>query len=314
MMRIYKLAIIFGIFSFCLLPFRGLALAYPTAKITAKVVGEKENIIQGADVHISFEIAKKGGWGTDNFGKEGVSDSDGLFTAKANASSRIGITVRKEGYYFSRQIYEFPSRSLLLNRWEPWNPTIEVVLKKKRNPVAMYIGGTNWVEVPALEKPVGYDLEKGDWVAPYGGGFVSDITIEFNLSYRAYTDYDANMTISFPNGQDGIQEYWFDNNDQSYFKWPFQAPVDGYKQSVNIFEKDTPDDGYKTNKKEGVNYIFRIRTKLDKEGNIISANYGKFIGEFGISRKGKTRFSYILNLDGTRNLEEDPEKNLFKKK
>jgi len=300
---------------FILLPLcNGLAMAYPRAKITTKILDESGNIVKGAEVHISFEIAKKGEWGTDNFGVKGISDIEGVFTGEANASERIGITVLKDGCYLSRQLYEFKSSSMLLNRWEPWNPTIEVVLKKKRNPVPLIIKGTDWVAVPKLGTPVGFDLEKGDWVAPYGNGLIADLSFEFNLTRRAYSDYDANMTVTFTNGQDGIQEYWFDKKEQSLFKWPFEAPENGYKRSVNIFERDTPKDGYKTNKKENVNYIFRVRTQLDKGGNIISAKYGKIEGGFGISPTGKTKFLYFFNPDGTRNLEEDPEKNLFKKK
>jgi hypothetical protein len=311
-MRNYKLAVILGIFSFYLFSYRGLALAYPTAKITAKVVGEKENVIQDADVHISFEIAKKGGWGTDNFGKEGLSDSEGLFTAKANASSRIGITVRKEGYYFSRQIYEFTSRSFL-NRWEPWNPTIEVVLKKKSNPVPMYQKYLEWVPVPKLDEPIGYDLERGDWVSPYGKGLVNDFVVTVKSDQRAWADYNSSYTLTFSNKKDGIQEYQFDKDDQSYYKWPFEAPEDGYISSLEKFRNDSPQTGLQSNEKKGINYIFRVRTETDKDGKIIAAKYGKIEGEIRIV-PGKVQFLYYFNPDGTRNLEDDPDKNLFRKK
>lgn len=47
---------------FMLLPLcSGIAEAYPTAKMTAKILDESGHVVQGADVHISFEIAKKGG-------------------------------------------------------------------------------------------------------------------------------------------------------------------------------------------------------------------------------------------------------------
>jgi len=286
----------------------------PAARVTAEVVDENGTPIQGADVTVGYTLAKKGGLGTDDYRERGKSDKDGLFTATGSTIiPQVTIHAEFEGYYRSSKWAEFKSSTLSI-RWEPWNPTVEVVLKKKRNPVPMIIAGTDWVSIPKLGAPVGYDIEKSDWVTPYGNGIVADLTIEFNLDYRDYTDYDANMNISFPNDQDGIQEFWFDKTEQSSFKWPFEAPTSGYLKSVNIFVRDNPKDGYKTNIKEGVNYLFRIRTKLDKTGNIISANYGKFNGEFGISRKGKTRFTYVFNPDGTRNLEEDPEKNLFQKK
>ena len=42
--------------------------------------------------------------------------------------------------------------------------------------------------------------------------------------------------------------------------------------------------------------------------------YGKIEKEFEFDPKGSVYFRYYLNPDGTRNLEEDPGKNLFKKK
>jgi hypothetical protein len=289
-----------------------LAIAYPTAKITAKVLDENGSVLKGADVHISFEIAKKGGWGTENFGVKGTSDSEGFFTGEAKASSRIGITVRKDGYYFSRQLYEFTSKSTLLNRWEPWNPTIEVVLKKKRNPVGMYMGG-GIIQVPRFDEPVGYDLEKGDWVAPYGKGMTSDFVVTFHTVSRAYTDYECNFTLGFSNYGDGIQEYFFDDTDQSYFKWPFMAPESGYASQVYKEKSDNPKDNFRTNEKKNVRYIYRVRTKKDANGNIVKAMYGKISQEFEFGPNGTILFHYYFNPDGTRNLEEDPKNNLFKK-
>jgi hypothetical protein len=242
-----------------------------------------------------------------------ISDAEGIFTGKANASARIGITVRKDGYYFSRQLYEFTSRSLL-NRWEPWNPTIEVVLKKKRNPVGMYDNHRTTYQVPKFGIPIGFDLVKEDWVTPYGKGLVSDFIINFNSEIRAYTDYDCDFTLAFSNPHDGIQPYFFANDDQSYFKWPFEAPGSGYLSKMSKQKTMSPEKGYKSDEKETINYIFRVRTEIDQDGNIIKAHYGKLIGEFGFVPKGGLTFRYILNPDGTRNLEEDPEKNLFKKR
>lgn len=311
---INKNLIYFILINLFLIICNNLAFGYPSAKITARVVDENGGIIQGADVHISFEIAKKEGWGTDNFGMEGISDSKGLFTGQADASSRIGITVLKEGYYTSRLLYEFPSRNKLNNRWEPWNPTVEVILKKKHNPVPMYDNHRTSYNIPKLDTPIGFDLEKEDWVAPYGKGMFSDFIINFNVVDRSYTNYECGFTLTFSNPLDGIQEYFFNNGDQSYFKWPYEAPINGYHREISKKKTMSPANGYRSDEKNNVNYLFRVRTKIDKNGNIIEAKYGKLIGEFGFVPNGQITFRYMLNPDGTRNLEEDPEKNLFKNK
>jgi len=54
------------------------------------------------------------------------------------------------------------------------------------------------------------------------------------------------------------------------------------------------------------NYYFRVRTKVDDRGNIVSAHYGKIYGDF-------MQFKYYLNPTiNDRNVEFDPEQNLMK--
>jgi hypothetical protein len=290
--------------------------AATSAKVTARVVNEEGVPVHNANVTVGFLLAKKGGVGADSYREEGRSDSQGMFTATGNTIiPQVTIHADFDGYYRSSKWAKFTSRSLLLRRWEPWNPTIEVVLKKKRNPVPMYDNHRTTYKVPKFDTPMGFDLEKEDWILPYGKGVVSDFIITFDSEIRAYTDYDCNFTLSFSNEHDGIQEYYFSKDDQSYYKWPFEAPVDGYKKKL-FKEKSIslPEKGYYSNEKDNLNYLFRVRSKVDKNGNIMEAKYGKLIGEFGFSPKGKITFRYIFNPDGTRNLEEDPGRNLFKNK
>jgi hypothetical protein len=51
--------------------------------------------------------------------------------------------------------------------------------------------------------------------------------------------------------------------------------------------------------------LFRVRTKLDKNGNIVNAHSGKIYGDF-------MQFSYYLNpKPNDRNIEFDPKHNLM---
>jgi hypothetical protein len=74
-----------------------------------------------------------------------------------------------------------------------------------------------------------------------------------------------------------------------------------------------------------VSYYFQVRTILDDSGNVIKARYGKMYGDTPYSimqgpkffdakgqKTAKLKISYYLNPDGTRNLEFDPKKNLFR--
>lgn len=290
------------------------AEARPTAKITVKAVDEQGVAIVGASVHVGFEIPNRI-VGTTEIRKSGNTDDKGEFSTSSNSMNSLGLSVDKDGYYQSGASYEFKSSSFLLNRWEPWNPTIEVVLKKKRDPVAMYQKYLEALPLPKLNTPVGYDFEKGDWVAPHGNGMTSDLVFSCTNNYVSFSEANTSCDISFSNVQDGLQEYKFDPKNQSLYKWPFEAPGDDYGiKKLNKWMSVKPKEEYKSNYQEKVNYLFRVRTVVDKNGNVIKANYGKILGDFRVYKKAEVNFSYYFNLDGTRNLEEDPKKNLFKKK
>ncbi|GAK58179.1 hypothetical protein U27_05152 [Candidatus Vecturithrix granuli] len=71
-----------------------------------------------------------------------------------------------------------------------------------------------------------------------------------------------------------------------------------------------PGQGYQTDKVENIQYIFRVRTGQEI-GTIRGPLYGKITGEIDISSDGYIDFTYWLNPDGTPNLEENSDRNLF---
>lgn len=291
-----------------------IALAAPTAKVTAEIVDETGTPVEEADVRVAYQVTReRGKIGLKGVAITGKSDQDGLFSASnEDGVPQVTVSACKDGYYRSSKIVKFTSESRFPSRWEPWNPTVEVALKKKRNPVAMYAKKTDVIIVPVVGKPVGFDLEKGDWVTPYGKGLVNDFLFTFKIDLRAYRDYEGSLRLTFSNEKDGMQEYYSAEGEQSYYKWPFQAPSDGYMKKLRKEKSDTPEGGIVTNMKRNTDYIFRVRTKIDDEGNIIEAKYGKISGEIEFGRKGQIQFSYYFNPSGTRNLEFDPEQNLVK--
>lgn len=306
----YKFVLLIALLSSLRMSWNVFAIPYPKAQVTAKITDEKGTPLMGAKVHISFMIDKKSEWGLDTIRKDGIADENGLFTTEEEGGPLVTVSARKDGFYSGTSGYDFAQRSSD-NRWQPWNPTVTIVLKKKRNPAAMYAQYTGIMKIPALKTPMGYDLEKGDWVIPHGHGTTSDFVFTFQTDYRSYHDYDCSFDLTFSNPNDGIQEYAFDPNNTSYYKWPFQAPVGGYIHSISRQKSSTEQGENSSNQKDDAKYIFRIRTTIDSEGRIVSAKYGKISREFGFDPEGNIVFSYYFNPDGTRNLEFDPKRNLF---
>lgn len=174
----------------------------------------------------------------------------------------------------------------------------------------MYAKRTGGIKVPVLEKPIGYDLEKGDWVAPYGKGVISDFIFNCKARDTSRDDWACSYTLTFSNEHDGIQEFIPKKNDQSIYEWPYEAPEDGYEPKIT-WSSSYFKGKEKTDYKKGEKNIFRVRTKVDEKGNIIEAKYGK-MGGIEMFPNGKIYFGYRFNPTGTRNLEYDPKKPLFK--
>ena len=88
-----------------------------------------------------------------------------------------------------------------------------------------------------------------------------------------------------------------------------------YDETVGMVHQNTKIQHH-TNLDNGENYFFRVRTKEDAQGNIVSALYGKIYGEFnnGSGIGDKVSYTYYLNSEpNSLNMEFDPSRNLFKK-
>lgn len=275
------------------------------AKMVVKIVDDNQTPIKGAQVTWSFRNYPS------NTEIKCITDKDGVCVIEGDATNEGAIQVKKEGYYYSALHFEFEEENRIKGRYESWGEAYQVILKKKRNPIPMYAKRIHSMKVPIIDSSVGFDLEVGDWVAPHGEGIVNDFIFSMRSEETSWTEYSCSYTLNFTNEFDGIQEYYFDNKGMSIYKWPYNAPDNGYRKEITRTKSDSKKRGYQTTEKENVNYIFRVRTKLDEKGNIVEARYGKILGEI-IHFPNKLQFTYYFNPDGTPNLEFDPEQNLFK--
>lgn len=218
-----------------------------------------------------------------------------------------GGTAFAEGYYSSHN-GQSSKKNSLLNRWEPWNPIIEVKMRPKKNPVPMVHKGMLREKVPlTTDGSVGYDLGTGDWIAPYGKGKTSDLL--FTITNVTEPKKGIRYTLSFPNPLDGIQEYMPPEDLRSSYIFPYEAPTNGYASSLNkyrLLKYPVLSDYPANNLKENINYIFRVRTQVDKDGNIVSAHYGCIKGEVTLSSTPLIDLRYWFNPDPqSRSLESD---------
>jgi hypothetical protein len=289
------------------------AFERPTAKVTAKIVDEAGVPVIGANVRFVFSGAMD-----DNaiVNVEGLTDIQGQFTGEGHCRGDFGASVSKEGFYFSGlNVSKFTNA--IDGKWQPWNPICKTILRPIGKPVALYAKKVD-VEIPALDKPCGYDLEAGDWVAPYGKGMKADFIFTLHQERRGLQDFDVLGELTFRNSLDGLKDAPQPVATYSHFKWERQAPENDYQPRFQLqnswHSSGKPIRSFKFNDREWEGYFFRVRT-VEQDGKIVSARYGKIRGGIEIYSRDpnpKVVFTYYLNpIPNDRNLEWDTKHNLF---
>jgi len=240
-----------------------------------------------------------------------MADENGI--APINSSSK-----RKDVYYsatpppgfYNTHRAEFAFREVIDGQWTPADKQFEVVLKRIRNPIAMYAknltseGGAA-LKIPARDLAFAYDFAIGDWMLPHGKGVNGDIVFQYSFQKEASGDSRRVIRITFTNPLDGLVMFDADQWQGSDLTSDYLAPESGYKPLLEM--KRTIVKGVVTDdRRRERNYYFRVRTKVNSEGKLVSANYGKIYGDF-------MYFTYYFNpTPNDRNVEFDPAKNLFR--
>jgi hypothetical protein len=233
-----------------------------------------------------------------------ITGTNGLFEFQHETLSEgadVSFEAKKEGYYsiWQQVNLQTPYDSL------KWNIEKTLVLKKVGKPIAMYAKSVN-LGMPVFDKPAGFDFMAGDWVAPYGKGIDTDIIFTAHLNQRAENDADYTLTVSFPKAGDGIQKFTVQDSEKgSGLRSPHEASAVGYQAQWVQTRSRKPGQPETGTLDPNRNYIFRVRTALDHQGNVVSARYGKIYGDF-------MQFTYYLNpTPNDRNIEFDPKQNLI---
>ena len=293
----------------------------PKAKITFHVVDDDNHPVTNAYMRIGFIISDSPG-GYIPF--KGYTDTNGMFLAKGKLRNEITYYITKEGYYTTSGAYHFRKSNcydrIKHGKWQPWNPTIEVILREKKNPIPMYAKYVR-ANVPGTNEWYGYDFMAGDWVKPYGKGKVSDMQVMIKGKYDwggyTFSYLHEILLLKFnTNKFDGVIK----TKKQSYsdFFSPYEAYVSGYGKILQWEYERTLEKVFKDERsKENDCLIFRCRSKVDDNGELKEANYGKIYGKIGfgigVRAKPSINFTYYFNpTPNDRNLEYAPGKNLLK--
>jgi len=245
----------------------------------------------------------------------GMTDSNGLFVVdcKKAMAGEGGFSVNHgiSGYYETHAGVRL--KEIVGGRWEPWNPVVTAVVRQVLNPIPMYMKAVTTM-FPETNRLCGFDLTKGDWVAPNGVGEHADVFFGVDRTIVSKDDFLLTFRLVFSTN-DGFQP--FTAMTASAFPFPRYAPTDGYAGNYERQFGRRPKTGFfNTEPSPAETGVYRVRTLLDERGEIKAAQYGVFDGGFQIvgyiAEKITIKFTYYLNpTPNDRNLEFDPKRNLF---
>jgi hypothetical protein len=289
--------------------------APPEVNLEIKVIDEQGAAIAGARVEVEYpgRIPENGAV----FRK--LTDEDGYASFSGSSFLALRIKAEREGCYVSYQEVATAERVGKKNIYS--DREVELVLRQIKNPVPMYAYRID-TQMEDTTIPKGFDLIKNDWVAPWGRGETTDIEISITGFYHNKYNYDSTLHIEFPNKGDGIVA--FEAIRESQFKSPYEAVEENYLSAKKWHKSryPNPDDPMQhtiiETARYDAGYVIRIRTRFDKCGGIVSAQYGKIYGDFSFGGATeevsylKSGFIYLNPKPNDRNLEFDLKRNLMK--
>lgn len=287
-------------------------LAMPAIPITVEAhVRDPDGLpVEGATVHLALPRYRLG----DQYQfAESTTDEDGVATVSGIAQQDYSLSVGKPGYYRTQGPRRGINDDKGFKQYAVGVQKFDLELRPIRNPIVGISKSVDRLRIPAFDRPIGFDLEVGDWVAPYGNGKTNDFVFTVGGYFRSLNDYDQSLTLSFSNQGDGILPFKYPKQLGSALKWPYDAPLSGYEAQRTwrrTFDGKTRTTNFDNSGE--MNYLFRVRTELDEFGNVRRAMYGTISNEVVIGGNNEIgrgiSFTYALNPDGTRNIEFDPAK------
>ena len=270
--------------------------------------------------------------------KKFFTDENGMCAISGNSNcGKAGCSVKNPPIGYYRTQCGIPMRykkKNLFGVWQPDNLVVTLRLQRVENPIPLFVKqlfcrGSDSVSSNYFDIGKGkmeFDLIKGSFLPPIGKGEYADICftrleredlgIGTNFNGRTSLAYRDRMMVAFLGEGNGLVEISSKKTDGIKIR---TAPLDGYKADYLIAKGKDRSVKYFTSSDPDRNFAFRIRTKKDADGKIVSAYYGKIYGDIDFKKLdfslkvfvAAPSFMYYLNpkpLD--RNLEWDMKNNL----
>lgn len=245
------------------------------ARINVCVVDNSGNGVSNANVRVFMGM---------NFAPlghsiSGVSDANGVFVVEGKTcGDEIVIEVDKTNHYSSCRKLCFATmgaeRDVRDGKWLPFGEMVKMNLRDVRHPLKQEMGG-EFVSTKALNRWIGFDLKKNDFVSPNGKGEVADLDVFIGWDGNWHPNYKGmELRIRFQNAHSGF--YPVAKILDSRFHGPYHAnALARYRNEEVRFYTQVLDDSTRTKKHWNENecWVVRSRCEVDADGNLVKANY-----------------------------------------
>ncbi len=289
----------------------------PRVAIEIKVLDSKGAPIEGATVEGAYHGASSG---SGSLEKE-FTNKDGIAAVVGRSVFPVDLYVSKTGYYNSGMT--ITAREVVDGREIYRDRNVTITLREKRNPIPLYAMKYSG-EIPVARGWIGFDLEKADWVAPYGKGITPDLIFRYEGYAKDFFHAQGELQMKFSSPHDGMADITNAVTAFSQLKVPHEAPVSGFsvkeKRWKFRFGEGAQDAEYTAD--ESKHYFMRVRSVVGPDGKLLQSNYAKvyhdviFDPRMKKNEKGAAwiRFTYYFNpIPNDRNLEFDVTHNLFER-
>ena len=278
-------------------------------KYVYRVVDDEGNAVSNALAHVWFSSYRrpqdKADWLLET-------DVNGMFVSEHRFNEKFSVGIDKHGYYHTHDAINYLVMTVLPvkeGKWQPYGETRTVVLKRMHNPHEML--GPEMPpqrKIRIYDKWLDFDLENGDFLPPMGNGRNADMLVRFKLKGQMPYDWSIKMDVSFTNHpcagayvlkkdvwSDMKSVYFADTNALYLTDFSFQYARE--KGSRRPVVEKLGEDEY---------LVFRTRTKVDHDGRLISARYGKLYGPWNFEDAGGSQIQkvFLNKADNDANLED----------
>ena len=262
---------------------------------------------------------------------------DGYLSFRGDTNcGEAGFRIDKTDSHYGAPWIDIPFKDrgkLPFSWWQPDNLVVTLRLQRVEHPIPLFVKqlfsrasdsvSSNYFDIG--KGKMQFDLIKGSFLPPIGKGEYADICftrleredlgIGTNFNGRTSLAYRDGIMVEFLGDGNGLIEIPSKKTDGIKIR---TAPLEGYKADYLVTKGKDKSVKYFTSSNPDRNFAFRIRTKKDKNGKIVSAYYGKIYVDIEIKKPytvevsvAAPSFMYYLNpksLD--RNLEWDMKTNL----